>query len=130
MSTFTQQQTFDMVITNMRTQGLPSVGLYGRCLYRGPHGRKCAAGGIIPDERFSPLFEDSNALVHVVECGEAATNPVCCVLRELGHDVELVAELQTAHDLYATQSPEEWRYEIELNFARIAKNRYLNFTPR
>lgn len=29
----------------------------GRCLYRGPNGRKCGVGHLIPDERYNPDIE-------------------------------------------------------------------------
>lgn len=44
------QEIFDFVVTKLREQGEPSLDpVSNACLYRGPNGRKCAAGWLLPD---------------------------------------------------------------------------------
>lgn len=57
----TKQEIFDTVLNGLRNQKIPS---YKRrdtgdveCLYRGPEGRKCAAGMLIPDDQYRPDME-------------------------------------------------------------------------
>ncbi len=54
----TNQEVFNRVWQNFVVEKAPqskSEGYY--CLYRGPDGKKCAAGLLIPDELYQPGFE-------------------------------------------------------------------------
>lgn len=84
----TQQEIFNTVATKLLAQGVASASADGKCLYRGPNGTKCAAGHLIPDEKYNPSMES-----------RPSTNPA--VHRALGIDDAdkwLVRELQGAHD--------------------------------
>lgn len=54
----TNQELFDTVCSSLIKQGKPSVSSDGRCLYRSPDGCKCAAGFLIPDDKYDPRMED------------------------------------------------------------------------
>jgi len=60
----TPQEIFDTVAKHLFTQGCRSMELNedpeAACLYRGPEGRMCAAGVLIPDELYSPDMEYKN----------------------------------------------------------------------
>jgi len=54
----TRQEWFDTSVRGLRAQGGPSVcEVSGFCVYRGPEGRKCAIGFLIPDEKYDILME-------------------------------------------------------------------------
>lgn len=56
----TAQEVFDAVATHLLTQNARSVteDSPGTCLYRGPEGRKCAIGALIPDSLYRPEIEN------------------------------------------------------------------------
>jgi hypothetical protein len=88
------QETFDAVAKHLLTQGCVSTR-NGICAYRGEDGRKCAAGILIPDEKYRPEME-----------GKMAIHPkVSNVLQRLRHNVGLCLDLQLMHDL---SDPSRW----------------------
>lgn len=98
----TKQEVFDTVYHHLLTQKQKSVDDDGVCLYRGPHGTKCAAGVLIKDELYKHVFE-----------GESAANVgVRAALADSGvdpDDINLVVHLQEMHDEYY---PDEWPEEL------------------
>lgn len=91
----TDQEIFDKSVSGVLAQGGPSVSNSGYyCMYRGPNGRKCAAGHLIDDEHYSPEFEGAYA-------DEIAFPPLLTggVAKD---QLELIRELQKAHDRAAT----------------------------
>jgi hypothetical protein len=60
----TPQEIFDTVAKHLFTQGCRSVedaeDADAACLYRGPEGRMCAVGVLIPDELYSSAIEYEN----------------------------------------------------------------------
>jgi hypothetical protein len=107
-----QQLTFQFVALEMIKQGRRAVNNDGRCAYRGRNGDKCAAGHLIPDEKYQPEYE-----------GRACLNsPVGPLIASLGHSVDLARALQCVHDGY---EPNEWQpqlkrtglsYELDVTF--------------
>lgn len=72
------QEIFDTVWHGLQGQGFEkSVGPNGiDCLYRGPRGRKCAIGHLIPDDEYAEDFENhsidtmyDNGLLPTALCG-------------------------------------------------------------
>lgn len=61
----TPQEIFDTVAKHLFTQGCRSIEVDDEgeesCLYRGPEGRMCAVGVLIPDEIYDPLMEHQNS---------------------------------------------------------------------
>lgn len=116
-----KQQTFDTIVTHLRKQGARSSGLipfggYGAgkecCLYRGPDGRMCAAGVLIPDAAYSVRMEGRNI----------SDPDIAAAIEEAGHDLNLVDRMQGVHDFYG---PGEWEHE----FQRVASPQSLTYTP-
>ncbi len=96
----TEQDIFDFVCVKLVEQGGPSRGLRRgqlTCLYRGPNGRKCAAGHFIPEKRYVPEIEGRN-LQKVMDRLPEEVQP---------HMVFL-AKLQRIHDWHPGGGDEEW----------------------
>lgn len=53
--TFPRQRYFDFIVTLLAEQGRSDNG--DGCLYRGPDGKVCAAGPLIPNKLYKPSFE-------------------------------------------------------------------------
>lgn len=98
----TKQETFDTVVEHLRQQGRPAWDRGGTaCLYRTSQGLKCAVGCLIPDELYEARFE-----------GVSLTNQKVLqhILRDLGHDVNLLIELQMIHDgMHSSNWESEWK---------------------
>jgi hypothetical protein len=52
-----KQEMFNKVWLGLQGQGWKKSILHGQCKYRGPNGTKCAAGHLIPDDKYDPIFE-------------------------------------------------------------------------
>lgn len=64
----------------------------GTCAYRGPNGQMCAVGCLIPDDRYSPYWEDTAV---------AEESSIWSILREIYGDyllLELLRRWQIYHD--------------------------------
>lgn len=86
------QEAFDIALNGILSQGGPSQrgGTGARnthCLYRGPEGRKCAIGWLIPDDEYQVHFEEGS-LGDVYEA--------CPSLD--GLDDDILDRIQRAHD--------------------------------
>ena len=84
----TNQEAFETMVRHLRKQGCQSVSEHGtRCLYRGPNGRMCAVGCLIPDDQYKRSFE-----------GETAE----CIAKKVPalSDIEpgILSEMQCIHD--------------------------------
>lgn len=90
---FTNQEAFDIAVRGVLGQGEPSIGGNGLCRYRGPSGRKCAAGWLLPDVLYHPGMEQSGNWEEVCE-----SNPQLVNLA----DSRLVTALQAVHDNLST----------------------------
>lgn len=104
--TYTNQQAFDAAVKHLRNQGRRSFDEKARtgptsgngCLYRGPDGRRCAVGALIPNAIYHKDMEGRTARDLLVIYPEVA-------VRFLDDDaVWLLAELQAVHD-----DPGSWR---------------------
>jgi hypothetical protein len=88
-------QTLQELFKALVDQGGPSVtssDLGTRCVYRGKHARKCAAGWLIPDEMYRPVFEGINIRSLVEREGRDILDPAW------RDKVKIVLEAQNAHD--------------------------------
>lgn len=109
---FTRQETFNIVARHLLTQNAKSYDVIvgGVCMYRDSNGLKCAAGCLIPDDRYDPSFEgctiakfefdarrQKGALIEIF--------PVGRLMVKLGHDLRLVRALQDVHDSF---SEKDW----------------------
>lgn len=116
----TEQEIFDIVWNGLKSQGFKrSVKLTMNskledqytCMYRGKDGMKCAAGWLIPDEKYSTTFE----FVTVTARNLA---PVLKEL-ELYDQLPFIRTLQSIHDCNEVPS------EMERMLRDAAKNRNL-----
>lgn len=91
---FSKQETFDMAVGGVIRQGGPSINIDQGdviCAYRGEHGRKCAAGQLIPDVAYRPGLEGQSL--------SSTTNQIAAAVNRSGvHDHELVVRIQAVHD--------------------------------
>lgn len=55
----TKQEIFDIVAVHLIKQGERAMNENGRCLYRSPDGKRCAAGKLMPDHLYKPFFENT-----------------------------------------------------------------------
>jgi hypothetical protein len=91
----TNQQTFDKVVKALRLQGKPSFDPETfSCLYRGPDNTKCAAGHLIPNDKYRPEFEE----------GSVHREDIKYVIETEGYNLTLVVDLQLCHDMSATDT--------------------------
>jgi hypothetical protein len=89
------QQVFDYVVEKLREQGCQSISEGGNCLYRGPNGLKCAAGHLIPDDKYDERME--NGLI--LGSNHCLSNSlVTSFFESTGVNLTLAASLQNVHD--------------------------------
>lgn len=107
----TPQVAFDFIVAHLRKQGRKALQ-DDRCVYRATDGAKCAAGCLIPDDKYNSLIEGISA------------SSVCERLK-LGWDraIEVIFAMQGVHD---TLEVNEW----ESAFCLVARRYKLQHTPR
>jgi hypothetical protein len=113
------------VVAHLRKQGCPANDENGDCVYRGLNGTKCAAGCLIPDNRYSYSLEGnfvSDWPLGELEGGELS---VAKLFEELGHDRGLVNELQQCHDRWDEHDNDA----LELKLQKVADKFELSYTP-
>lgn len=98
LNIMTDQEIFDKVrehfITNRNPPGGQALGSGDfRCQYRGPDGSKCAAGVLIPDDKYDPSIEGCKF------AGLMRDGKIDLDIKE--DQVTLVAVLQRNHDVCA-----------------------------
>ncbi|WP_016761376.1 hypothetical protein [Leptospira weilii] len=108
LSQKTNQEVFDYIIKHLLTQNSISINEMKSCLYRGPYGKKCAAGVLIGDEEYSPDFEGRTWIGLCDDRGFPQAHK------------HLIAKLQRIHD---NVSVEHWRRELK----QLAHTHGLNF---
>lgn len=87
----TAQEIFDVAVTGVIRQGGPSTREDTvACLYRGPNGRSCGVGQVIPDSRFKPAWEN----IKVASLIQHAAFPA-----SLRPHAGLLSDIQGAHDI-------------------------------
>lgn len=85
------QQQFNKVYIHLMTQGKRSVSEDGKyCRYRGDDGLMCAAGIMIPDEKYTP---DMECIPWICIC-ESSKEAEGWLDKDLGH------QLQNIHDRF------------------------------
>lgn len=123
---YTLQQTFDMVVNGLRSQGNFGLTKGDRenysCRYRTPEGFKCAAGMLIPDDQYDPNMEAYTM----------RNDFMLNFISNLGHDVILVRELQDIHDsngLISHYTPKQRFAHMEADWHRLAVDMGIVYTP-
>ena len=123
------QETFDLVLNGMRAQGGPSAvvdssGHGVQCLYRGPNGRKCAVGLIIPDKDYNPSIEGTTASKALGMSLVEGT-----ILDGLQRVHDRCAYKRNASDLYDPVTDEEFFAKWEPAMKSFAEKHNLHYTP-
>lgn len=127
----TAQNVYDIVVNGLRAQGGPSYRTdpYGPmhttsyyCQYRAPNGRKCAAGQIIPDDRYREGLEGT------------AWKSLSTEFPELEPHTDLLSEMQKAHDgpfcgNKRAPGDDEWKSLFEPRAKDVAEYFGLVYTP-
>lgn len=110
----TNQELFDTCLNHLRKQGKRSVNSTGDCLYRAPDGSMCAVGALIPDDKYSPDFENRSV-------GHA---PVYEAAGLTTYQVPLARDIQRAmHDINGDRLE-----HLELNAQKIAADYKLEYS--
>jgi len=104
----TLQQIFDQAYNGILAQGGQSSDTVGRCMYRGPGGRKCAVGHLLPDALYHRSMEG--------QAVDYSTRVLGSALLQAGIDMEdrptknLVIRMQAIHDdIYGGNFLEEFK---------------------
>lgn len=114
----TQQETFDIVTSKLTEQGCKSISDVGDagefiCAYRGNRGTRCAAGWLIPNDKYTSAMEGQPAQYYIV----------ARVITDEGHNIDLVSELQRVHDICDVEA---WPGA----FMGVAADFGLKYTPK
>lgn len=94
----TDLELLDYVQSKIVEQGGLSVNDRGTCAYRGNEGRKCAAGQLIPDEKYSHEFEGYTCCSNSALGTDHPSLKISQCLRDCGHNPKAVGWLQLIHD--------------------------------
>lgn len=105
---------FDYVYDRLNKQGCASISASDECRYRGPTGRRCAAGWLIPDDQYNASFEGRT--VGDTEVWEAINLP--------DKYQPLVNALQEMHDSVMRRDVNMWR--INMNILRKMVHAYVD----
>jgi hypothetical protein len=106
----TRQEIFDKAVGGVIAHGGPSVKrlAFGvECLYRGPDGRRCAAGQLVPDHLYDPRAEGGriSAQAHLIDTLQYAHDDVASTTKNdadfLVRFREKVRDIATRHSLNA-----------------------------
>ena len=99
-----------------------------RYVFTAPDGKRCAAGCLIPDDRYQPSFK------YTVVGGTEGThnnraNAVTLLMEEIGHDINLVKALQSVHDDAEVAQWEGRLEQIAEDFGLLQSATVLNRRP-
>lgn len=88
----TKQEVFDAVARHLLTQRRRSFDGKAGCAYRGPEGRKCAAGALLPDDQYDPRMEGHT----VFTVTRGTRDKFAAIVGE--SNLGLLGDLQSIHD--------------------------------
>lgn len=117
----TDQELFDRVVEHLHTQNAKSYDAESSpgCLYRGPDKRKCAIGGLIPDECYTAKLEGVAVPASLAKSNNK--DGVKALMRATGiqeSQLLLAHKLQQLHDV---QPVGLWPFEL----AKLAEEQEL-----
>lgn len=115
----TKQETFDIVAKHLLAQNKKALAVFEDninegCAYRGADGTKCAAGCLIPDDKYDPTFEGVGVVMEDyapppwTQADDTAARALRlqAILLAEGHNLGLVQNLQKIHDHC---HPQDWK---------------------
>lgn len=85
----TAQEYYELLVNAVYDGVMPSDEK-NECLYRGPEGKKCAIGLLIPDEDYSPSFE--------LQAVDELPQPLLDAITPEGLSIQDLVKIQYAHD--------------------------------
>lgn len=109
----TDVELVNFVFDKLIAQGGCSSNSLTGCLYRGPDGRKCAAGHLIPDEDYRTEFEGKSC--HPIPIpfqqirNAKISKEIAAVLEKHGYSPRAVYKLQCIHDKGVSE-PDQVKY--------------------
>lgn len=101
----TLQEMFDVIYKGLASQGFAQSRLHG-CAYRGGEGRKCAAGWLIPDDKYDESWEGKG--IHRI--------PYFFDL--CGRSIELLCDLGALQSIHDTSHDPEVMQKRLIEYAR------------
>lgn len=121
------QELFDQCVTHLLTQKERCVDEDDNCVYRGGAGKKCAIGGVLPDNLYKKVYESSDAVTVLVaikhpsvkgcETEAAGLKGLRTIKGDRPKFAELATALQLIHD---EEDVVNWHDEL-LNIGRKFK---------
>jgi hypothetical protein len=115
----THQETFNIVYKNLKTQNDFSTNFKGECAYRGVNGKKCAAGWLIPDEKYNSALEEAICWNDFDDPNDEPDYDyddkimnIMQILQDEGHDPKFVRELQIIHDENIRWGFQSWESDM------------------
>jgi hypothetical protein len=113
--TMTEQEVFDKVAKHLLTQNAKSKLPSGMCAYRGDHGLMCAAGCLIPDDKYDPA-------INLKAWHELTSSNVVS-----SHCGELIQSLQGVHDDWPVDN---WKSRLAVVASKYnLEFKFDNFVP-
>ncbi len=100
----TTEEVFEYIRNHLLTQNRISADIDGACVYKNEQGLKCAAGCLIPDEKYHPPKIEDTKWRKLVDIGYVPE----------AH-VELIQEMQHIHDDYDLITWESQLDDLECN---------------
>ena len=118
------QEVFDFAVSKVIEQGRPATK-DGHCVYRADMDRKCAFGHLIPDSLYESRFEGGS--VYSLLNNTGALKYSSGLAASLGPHLDLVADLQGAHDGLASGYHRVFVANFRLHAKVIAEKHDLTF---
>jgi len=122
LPTATAQQVFEQVANHLLAQNARSImgdRKYESCAYRGNDGMMCAAGCLIGDDEYNPLWEDKNWMALAKPLDEQDEDDIKRGFPGVSAHIDLIQDLQVVHDRCDV---DRWREEL----IRVAQRRDLD----
>lgn len=110
------QELFNKAVGGIIAQGDFAYEEDIGCLYRTSTGKSCAAGQIIPDEIYSPDFENLS-----IGCVCAVSSEIATII---GENLALVSALQGAHDTAAKLGQTDFQMIFFIKECQTVANKY------
>ena len=114
----TKQETFDTCAVHLLSMDHPCKK-DGLCAYLNDQGQKCVIGVLIPSERYTDKFEGERI------CPNDPCLPIDRLMIELGHNLDLLADLQFCHDAESI-GLQSWQKHVRRILPDIAAKHGLN----
>jgi len=98
------QAIFDRAARGLLYQGGKSVTGSGKCVYRGPNGKKCGAGWEITDEEYRPKMDEDPRGGSITNLHHAGWLP-----ERLVPHTAILTSIQSTHD---SEQMEDWPHRL------------------